>query len=241
MPYVTYKSHDGEKPLKKLCIDIFLRMLAAGFMCAIIYVSMHSIFLAFGTHITGYTLQEKQADNTFKTVDEVLFDTPNQPLPEIENENMRIIPNEEMTPGSKKACNISSQVLMLLLFCVLLYTEIWSCGDSDRNLVKYGKATQDKYKGLKAGAIACIPMLIGVAAFSVYNLISAEIVFSSLYSFANVPFKPFIELVLGAAFNWYDALLLMLPALFVVLYCHIVYTIGYKQILVGEKILYTNK
>lgn len=241
MPYVTYKSYDGEKSMKKLGLDIFLRMLAAGFMCAIVFVSMHSIFLALGTHITGYTLREKQPDNTFKTVDEVMFETPNQPLPEIDEKTHQIIPNEEMTPGAKKACGIVSQLLMIALFCVLNYTEIWSCGDSDRNLVKYGKAKHDKFKGLKAGALACIPMGVLWLAFVIYNFIAPALKFVGLYSFANVPFKPYIDLVIGSSLNWYDALLLLVPAIFVILYSHIVYSVGYKQILVGEKILYTNK
>lgn len=241
MPYIKYQSQDGSKPAFKLGVNIFLRMLAAGFMCLIVFVSMNSIFLAFGSEITGYTLQEKNESGTFETVDKVVFEGEDKTLPKVDEKTQRIIPTTQMTASAKKWCGIASQTIMFLLFCVLLYTEIWSCGDSDCNLVRFGKLDPPKFKGAVAGAYASIPYLVFwiVLCLSNFNLIPLKM--NSTFAFANAPFKPFIDYVLDGGFAWYDSLLLLIPAALIVIYCQLAYTIGYKQILISEKILYTNK
>ncbi len=240
MPYIKYKSQEGSKSAFKLAVDIFLRMLAAGLMCAIVYVSMNSIFLAFGSEVTGYTLQAKNESGTYETVDKVDFAGGEKHFPNIDTSSMRLILTEELSKGAKKGCDIASQIIMLALFCVLIYTEVWSCGEKDRNLVNYGRDKFDKFKGAKAAGMAFVPYLVLSVVISLGNLNILPIKLNSTYAFANIAFKPFIDAVLGN-FSWYSPLLLLLPALVVIVYCQAVYTIGYKQILISEKILYTEK
>ena len=241
MPYVKYKSQDGTKPVFKLGLDLFKRVLAAGLMCAIVYVSTNSLFLAFGSHTTGYTLQTKDADGTFKTVEIVEFENGEEIYPEIDKETSRIIPTEEMTDGAKKGFEIFSQCLMFALFCVLLYTELWSCGDADRNLVQFNRISADKLKGFKGGAIAVIPYMLSYLLAIFSEICAIPLQFKSTFAFINIPFKPIIDFALGNGFVWYDALVLLLPAVAVALYCGAAYLIGFKQLFISEKILYTEK
>ncbi len=241
MPYVKYQSQDGEKSLFRLALDIFLRMLAAGFMCAIVYVSMNSIFLAFGSEYTGYTLQAKDESGNYQIIEKVVFEEGSVRFPNIDNSNMRLIPTEEMTKSGKTACAVSSQIIMLALFCVLLYTEIWSCGEKDSNLVKFQHITPSKFKGAKAGLLAFVPYFAGWIFILICNLNLLPLQFNSTFAFINMPFKPFIDFVLFNGFAWFDALLLLLPIVVIAVYSQIVYRIGYNQVFISEKILYTEK
>lgn len=242
MPYIKYKSEEGTKPFYKLALDVVVRILAAGLMCGIVYISLNTVFFSLGSETTGYTLQKRDSEGVFQTVETVEFNDEITALPENLPEDERAIATTEWTVAGKNAYNITSQIFMILLFSVMLYTVIWSCGDADRNLVHYGHIKRDKLKGLKTGLLAAIPAFLTWIIQCIYGFGVFNGNFASVYAVVNIPFKPYIDLVLGNGFAWYDAFLLLIaPIGFIVLYCFAVYEIGYRQILVGEKLIYKSK
>ncbi len=65
---------------------------------------------------------------------------------------------EEASTGAIVQLCVS--ILAIAFYVVLVYTVSWEHGATDRIRIDAGKATQDRFKGAKIAALACIPNLI---------------------------------------------------------------------------------
>lgn len=152
----------------------------------------------------------------------------------------------DISKSGKTLFLIISQVFSILILCGFIYPDIWHNGTNDSNLVKFKHKSEDKFKGLKIGAVAVIPSYL-ILIFLVIARLGALPDFPMvLYKFLNSSVYSFIEVILGGAVTvsnlavWRFILLFLLP-LIIPAIAGISYILGYKNISVGEKLVYKKK
>lgn len=67
---------------------------------------------------------------------------------------------------------IVASSLTSIIYITLVYLEAWRTGYRDRNLIKYGRISADRSKGIKAALISQIPALIATLAALLGNVAS---------------------------------------------------------------------
>lgn len=148
-----------------------------------------------------------------------------------------------LSKGEDIAFYSVTQIICLIMLLMFIYPNLWDRGTRDNNLVSFGHAVEDKLKGLKVGLIASIPS----ALFFIFLLatkagISAKLpvgvlrlMYSSTYSFNYLICGKAMtlgELSYGQLVGM-AALLLIVP-----LAAYVSYMLGYKNISIGEKLVY---
>ncbi|MBE6776730.1 MAG: hypothetical protein E7542_01255 [Ruminococcaceae bacterium] len=145
------------------------------------------------------------------------------------------------------AWNIFAQFCLFCMMGIFVYNELWKLGFKDNNLVRIGKKTEDKLKGLKIGLITTTPSILLFAILIIGRTTYAAKVATTTFSFLN----PYIErliyifvgykggyisqLSVGAVITIFGALL------FIPLVAMVAYLLGYKSIIVSEKLIYKKK
>ena len=152
----------------------------------------------------------------------------------------------DISKSGKTLFLIISQLFSILILCGFIYPDIWHNGTNDSNLVKFKHKSEDKFKGLKIGAVAVIPSYL-ILIFLVIARLGALPDFPMvLYKFLNSSVYSFIEVILGGTVTvsnlavWRFIILFLLP-LIIPAIAGISYILGYKNISVGEKLVYKKK
>lgn len=150
--------------------------------------------------------------------------------------------------GATAAAGVVALVFQLMLFVMIIYGPMWKCGNRDINAVKYGRRAEDKNVGLKIGLVAAIPSIL------TYVLLLADKLFgfwptcTSMYRIAHLALYPLVVWAFGAdagvstaGVTWGGMLLAAVPLLVMPAVAAIAYRIGYADMLLMERIVYTDK
>lgn len=139
-------------------------------------------------------------------------------------------------------------LVLCAFFCMSLaamftYAYVWKEGNKDLNLVRFGHAEKQKYKGLIVGFVAMAPYLILLLVLSIGKTSFAKSLPVILYQYINSAFFAPIDVVFGKAVTfgdlaWWQLVLLLLIQLLVPLFTAFAYEIGYKDILISDKFIY---
>lgn len=145
-----------------------------------------------------------------------------------------------LTPVANFFMNLITQIAMLALLLSSLYTSLWELGDKDSNLVAFGHKAKDIWRGLKIGGILIIPSAIVYIVCVVLSLIHPETseVYRAIYGWCNAPFLPLLNWIYAAPEGLRLALM-ALPLIVVPTICTVCYRFGFRQLSLGEKIVYT--
>ena len=149
----------------------------------------------------------------------------------------------EMSAGEQIALSIICQIFATANVTAFVYPYIWRMGSEDSNLVKFKHRNEDKLKGAKIGAVAAfVPFVFLVLVFAFFGKLlktaTLAIIFPSFYGF----FKIISVNALWVSDLKLWQMLLMAASIFTVpLISHIAYTLGYKNISLGEKFVYKDK
>lgn len=149
------------------------------------------------------------------------------------------------------AWQIFAGTLSFLVYMMLMGAPGWQLGSQDHNRVKFGRRSEDLFRGFKVGAIACIPLfLLGIALI----LAKAEFLpnFYPIYKLCNGYVLPFINLIDGTMLDgvqsmyltevsWGAIIGVVCLSLVPVIIGGVHYILGYKDILVMDKIIYKKK
>lgn len=129
-------------------------------------------------------------------------------------------------------------VVGVYLFCSMQYSMCWSTAERERNLIKYGHLTEDKWRGLRAGLYATIPMTVVtiIAIVQAYTNVMPEWVLPA-YRFITCPFLGIVAVLIE---NNLAALLIVLCAL-TPLCTWLGYKNGYVLYRFMDKIVYNTK
>jgi hypothetical protein len=127
-------------------------------------------------------------------------------------------------------------IIIVLITWAMLYGTGWHDGQKDRNKVKYGHMKKSMLKPLLAGLIASIPL---VAVYILYvthiGITDKNPLYYIIYLVFNLPYLTF---VVDFRYNTMLLLILFLPIPLVTLAG---YELGFRNLSVSEKIVYTKK
>lgn len=230
---------------------LFLKTIVINIMCFFIVVSFSVLSTALFTENIGYTAYGTMGDSSEPTELYTYYyeDGEDTQKSAYEEEGYTVSANSirsEISKGGKTCFLIVSEVFCFLLLCGFIYPELWQRGTKDSNLVKFKHKNEDKLKGFKIGAVATVPNYL----FLVFLVIAKLGVLPSfpvaLYKCLNSSVYSFIQVITGSAVAvsdltaWRLALLFILPLLIPAV-SGISYILGYKNISVGEKLVYKKK
>lgn len=233
-----------------VAVKLWLRLLLAGVMCFIVYVSMIMLGNAFFSTEVGYQIIEVTAtgENTSEStiVSEYRYKENELPSehekPELA-ENQRILTLREMTPQGETVLHVITQIGLLVLVCTFAYGVLWELGDKDENRVRYHGISYDKWRGLKVGLLATVP---AAAVYAVLLLCRFSVLpenIAGFYRFLNAPYLPYINWLFPVSEKLADIpvknmLLIGLTLLPVPLVSCGAYLLGYHHFSAAEHITY---
>ena len=145
----------------------------------------------------------------------------------------------ELVGTGKTVFWFTTQVLSLMMVIAFASNAPYKQGFKDSNLVKVGHVKKDVLKGFKIGVIANIPFIL----LFIFAVVKASVVRKVLYAFLNSNFYAIIMAIakdgemmsqIGTArFVLIGLLLAIVPII-----SGVAYILGYKEINLGEKIMY---
>lgn len=122
-------------------------------------------------------------------------------------------------------------------------------GNEDLNRVHFNRMEKNMWRGVQAGLIASIPMFVLDLAIIVLNLFDCGVVSDFglvVYRVLNMHYMIFINLVTGTQqtlleLAFWKVLVVCLMSLVTVVFAHSGYVLGYKDIVVMDKLMYKNR
>lgn len=139
-------------------------------------------------------------------------------------------------------------LLLTAFFCMsmgamITYQFVWKEGNRDLNLVRYKRTQEKKYKGVVIGFIAAAPYMVLLLVMGFGKWGFAKNFPLVLYKYINSVFFALNDVIDGSAYTFGDLQIWQLLLLFVVLlliplFTGIAYYLGYKDILLSEKLTY---
>lgn len=138
---------------------------------------------------------------------------------------------------------ILSAFFCMSMGAMITYQFVWKEGNKDLNLVRYGRTTYKKYKGVVIGLIASAPYIIILLVMGLGKWGFAKNFPVVLYQYINSVFFSLTDVICGKAFTFselqiWQLLLLVCVQLIIPVFTGIAYYLGYKDILVSEKLTY---
>ena len=230
---------------------LFLKTIVVNIMCFFLVISFSVLTTAAFSKNIGYTAYGTTGDSSEQTELYTYYyedgeDAKKSAYEEDGYTVSTVSIRSDISKSGKTLFLIISQLFSILILCAFIYPDIWHNGTNDSNLVKFKHKSEDKFKGLKIGAIAAIPSYL-ILIFLVIARLGALPNFPMvLYKFLNSSVYSFIEVILGGTVTvsnlavWRFILLFLLP-LIIPAIAGISYILGYKNISVGEKLVYKKK
>lgn len=234
----------------KIGFKIFGRIVLANVMSIITVISLTFLANVLLTEEIGYTAYGEKGDTVTENAEKLYThyyddgeDTKLQSyVDEGYSVNTVTIRSDLTTTGRIIYLGLCA-VFCLSLAAILSYSFIWKEGNNDRNLVKFGHIKENKLKGINIGLIATAPYLLILLVCGLGKWAFAKYFPVVLYKYINASFYAPIDLICGKATEFgelaiWQLLLLVLVQLIVPLFCGIAYYLGYKDILVSDKLTY---
>jgi hypothetical protein len=236
----------------KIVLKTFVCLLIAAIMCFFIYFSVQFAWGAFFTKNESYTVYETtESGENVELYSFNLADGVDEQFTTLEKQGkivVKVYNRSRLTSSQELSANLICFAFTFVTLLFLNYNRIWTLGTNDNNKVKFGRAKEDKLKGLKIGLICSIPSFLlfvlavlsrfGIlpqALFSIYKLANFH-----LFGINNIIFGTDVTIALSQIPVWRFAVaflpLLILPAI-----CMVAYVLGYKDISLKDKLIYKDK
>ncbi len=162
---------------------------------------------------------------------------------------MAMVPDGQvMTVPQNLTMNLIALAVQGFLFVVIVYSYAWRLGDKVGTQKLFQGESGDPHFGLKMALVA------GVPSFAAYMLLIADKLFGlldgylMLYRVLNASLYPIMVWTLGMDWSrttadvpWVGILLTVIPLVLMVVLSWVGYYLGYKQIAVGQRLMYGNK
>ncbi len=150
--------------------------------------------------------------------------------------------------GATAAANVVALIFQMMLFVMIIYGSMWKYGNHDINATKYNRRSEDKNRGLKIGLVAAIPSILSYAVLLADKLFGFWPSCTVMYRIGHLALYPLVIWAFGAdagvstaGVTWGNMVLAAVPVLVMPVVAAIAYRIGYADMLLMERIVYTNK
>ncbi|MBR5540493.1 MAG: hypothetical protein IKU56_03855 [Clostridia bacterium] len=162
--------------------------------------------------------------------------------------SMTVNEGETISDGATLAMNLIALVLQVTLFYIIVYTKLWELGDKNANAANFGHIVGDPLRGLKIGLLAAIPSVISFLALVADKLFGLWTGMATLYRICHLGLYPIVALSMGsvvtvttADVSWGGIWCAGLPVLLVPVVATLGYFLGYRHVLLWEKIVFASK
>lgn len=228
-------------------LKLYGQLIVAGIMCFILVITFNVLSTGIFTEKIGYTVYgTKEGDESQTELYTYYYadgeDTKKQEYTDNGYTFYEVSIRSEINKSTDIIWDCITEFFLIILYGIFVYNSLWNLGFKDSNMVRINRKKEDKLKGLKIGALASLPsyilltvLLIGknsfasgfsVALFSTFN----AHLYQLFYFIAGGLY--FAELSIIQIIAFY-ALLLVTP-----LIAFVSYILGYKSILVSDKLIY---
>lgn len=233
--------------LLKRSFKLYGLMIVASFMCFILVMSFNVIGTVFFTNEIGYTMygSEKEGEELKELYVHYYEDGDDEKKQEYVDKGYKlseIVIRSQIDKKTGMIYDIITQVFLIFMAGVFVYNNLWNLGNKDKKAVKHGQK-EDLLKGLKVGGIVMLPSVVLLTVLTVGKATFAKDISIALFAFLNTHLYEAIILISdgGGLFStlavWqivcYYALFLILPAI-----ATVAYILGYKDVIVSEKIVF---
>ncbi|MBQ6825035.1 MAG: hypothetical protein IJP34_00045 [Clostridia bacterium] len=234
------------KEIFKYSGKTLIKLVLVNIMCIVLAISLSFVSTdLFGKQI-GYTANCTSEDG--KTTESYVHNFKDgEDLLKAEYEAKGFTVKESYIKRLGKTANtavlLTIQLLCIILSASIIYPEIWHFGFKNLNAVSFKREKEDKLKGLKIGLIAIIPAVV----FLVFIFITKNNLLKGFpiayYRLANAFSYGFSQLICGDKImanelNILQYLGLLSLQLIIPIITTIAYLLGYKNISIGEKLIY---
>jgi hypothetical protein len=230
---------------------LYGQMIVASFMCFILVMSFNMMGTAFLTKAVGYTVHGslKQDEEPVKLYEYYYEDGEDQKYEEYEKQGYTLIKNAIRTQTSKKdgiIWDVVTQIFLIFMIGVFVYNNLWNTGRKDKNAVDHNLQKEDKFKGFKIGLVAMVPSYVLLTVLAIGKATFAKKISIAIFAFLNTHLYEAILLItdgggyISTLGVWqiivFYALFLIVPII-----AEIAYILGYKDIIVSERLTYKKK
>lgn len=232
-------------------IKIFGKLVIVTFMCFFLVISFNVFGNALFTENIGYTAYGtlQDSEESVELYEYYFADGEDLKRADFEAQGYTISEisiKSQMTKLESIGLGIVYQIFALIILITFIYTYLWQLGTKDSNFVHYNHKKEDKLKGLKMGAIAIIPSVLFLSFFVITKNGLSQNFPIAIYRFINSYAYSFIEWSTNSAMTFKqlgigNIVLLYIIQLIVPITAFVSYLLGYKNIMLSEKILYIKK
>lgn len=229
----------------KVSLAMFGRLVLATVMCVFLVLSITVIFTALGTHTNGYVAVVTDSDGKeIATYTHKNGSGEDLKRTSYEEEGYTVTTTETRTSLSVKqqrACFAVTQAFCAGILIVLSYPHLWQIGAKDSNAVHFGHRKARPAFGFAVGFLANIPGLLLFVFCIAFRRVPVV-----LYAFVNAVFYATVRAVTGEAALFGELsvrALALIAATFLALpvFCGVGYLLGFKDIALGERLVYKKK
>ncbi len=140
--------------------------------------------------------------------------------------------------------DVIAQICILVMMGVFVYNELWKTGFKDMSFVQRGDIKEDKLKGLKIGLLTASPSIVLLAALVIGRTTFAKGISVANFSLVNPHLNRALYLLSGckgayiSELEVWQIIVMFMLLLIIPLIATIAYILGYKSIVVSEKLIY---
>lgn len=155
---------------------------------------------------------------------------------------------EPLSAAASFLMNLIALLLQGSIFFMLVFSGLWSLGDKESNAVQFGHMQATASRGFKIGCIASIPSVISFVVLVADKLFSFWEKSAMVYRICQVGLYPIIVWSMGPAastttaqLSWGQIIGAGIPVLFLPIVAGLSYYLGFKQIMVSDRLMFENK
>lgn len=155
---------------------------------------------------------------------------------------------EKLSAVGSFVMNMAALIIQGFLFLVIVYSESWRRGDKDGTQVTFAGKQGNSCFGLQVALLASVPSWLSYAVLIAEKLFGFWSSYTKVYRAGQLSLYPIIAWTLGtvwdvpaAGISWWGILLSCIPTLLFLAVSWLGYFLGYKQIAVGQRLMYANK
>ena len=238
------------KDILKKSFKVYFLLFLANIMSFFLIISLNVITVAVSTENIGYvaygTTEESQEPKQLYT--HYYDQGEDTKKAEFENNGYTVTTSTVRSNPTKTATVVSksiSTVLCLIIVIAVLYNNLWKYGNNDRTAVKYRNQKEQTNKGFIVGLIASAPALLLLFLLTLFKNGFAKNISIRFFGLLNTYLFDFLNIisnntVFGNIAFWQVAVILLM-LLIVPFSCWIAYYLGYKDVIISEKIVYKKK
>lgn len=230
-------------------LKLYGKCIVGSIMCFILVITLNVLETSFFTDVVGYKAYGAIDDGEMVELYTHYYkdgdDTKKQEYIDKGYSVSEIDIRSNVNKNTARIWNSVSEIFLLFMMGVFVYNELWNLGFKDTNAVRVGQKKENKFKGLQIGLVATVPSIILLTVLVIGKGTFAKNISLAFYAFLNPHlYEAIITLTNGGGYIssleiWqivvFYALLLIVPII-----AFIAYILGYKSILVSEKLIYKN-